>query len=98
YQPSEPMLARWARATVICNSRTGLAEWLALGMPAARLRHIPNGLPPPQQALSPPFAVAGPLRIGMLARLDPIKGHDLVLRALGILNMRGVDFRFSNWG
>jgi glycosyltransferase involved in cell wall biosynthesis len=34
----------------------------------------------------------------MLARLDPIKGHDLVLQALGILKNRGVDFRFSNWG
>jgi glycosyltransferase involved in cell wall biosynthesis len=34
----------------------------------------------------------------MLARVDPVKGHDLVLRALGILKDRGLDFRFSNWG
>jgi glycosyltransferase involved in cell wall biosynthesis len=34
----------------------------------------------------------------MLARVDPVKGHDLVLRALGILKDRGLDFRFCNWG
>jgi glycosyltransferase involved in cell wall biosynthesis len=98
YQRSEPMLAKWAQATVICNSKTGLTEWLHLGMPSARLRHIPNGLLPPQRPLAPPFAAVGPLRIGMLARLDPVKGHDLVLLALAILKNRGVDFRFSNWG
>jgi glycosyltransferase involved in cell wall biosynthesis len=98
YQRSEPLLAKWARATVICNSKTGMREWLDRGMPAERLHHIPNGLPLPPLALAPPFAVSGPLRIGMLARVDPVKGHDLVLRALGILKDRGLDFHFSNWG
>jgi len=98
YLRSEPMLARWARATVICNSRAGLKEWLDLGVQAERLHHIPNGLLLPQRLLAPPFASSGPLRIGMLARLDPVKGHDMVLRALGILKDQGLDFRFSNWG
>ena len=98
YLRSEPMLAKWARATVICNSKAGMREWLDHGMPAERLHHIANGLPLPQGALAPPFSVSGPLRIGMLARVDPVKGHDLVLRALGILKDRGLDFRFSNWG
>jgi len=98
YLRSEPMLARWARATVICNSRAGLMEWLDLGVQAERLHHIPNGLLLPQRLLAPPFASSGPLRIGMLARLDPVKGHDMVLRALGILKDQGLDFRFSNWG
>src|SRR5438552_7509408 len=98
YLRSEPMLARWARATVICNSRAGLMEWLDLGVQAERLHHIPNGLLLPQRLLAPPFASSGPLRIGMLARLDPVKGHDMVLRALGILKDQGLDFRFSTWG
>ena len=98
YLRSEPMLAKLARATVICNSKAGMREWLNQGMSAERLHHIPNGLPLPQRALAPPFSVPGPLRIGMLARVDPVKGHDLVLRALGILKDRGLDFRFSNWG
>jgi len=98
YLRSEPMLAKWARATVICNSRAGLMEWLDLGVQAGRLHHIPNGLLLPQRLLAPPFASSGPLRIGMLARLDPVKGHDMVLRALGILKDQGLDFRFSNWG
>jgi glycosyltransferase involved in cell wall biosynthesis len=98
YLRSEPMLAKLARATVICNSKAGMSEWLNQGMLAERLHHIPNGLPLPQRALAPPFSVPGPLRIGMLARVDPVKGHDLVLRALRILKDRGLDFRFSNWG
>lgn len=98
YLRSEPMLAKWASATVVCNSRTGIAEWLDWGMPAERLHHIPNGLVLPQRLLERPFAASGPLRIGMLARLDPVKGHDMVLRALGILKERGLDFRFVNWG
>jgi glycosyltransferase involved in cell wall biosynthesis len=98
YLRSEPMLAKLTRATVICNSKAGMKEWLDQGMPAERLHHIPNGLPLPERALAPPFAVSGSLRIGMLARVDPVKGHDLVLRALGILKDRGLDFRFCNWG
>jgi glycosyltransferase involved in cell wall biosynthesis len=73
-------------------------EWLQQGMPAERLHHIPNGLLLPQRTLSPPFASTGPLRIGMLARLDPVKGHDIALRALRILKEQGLDFRFYNWG
>ncbi len=73
-------------------------EWRDRGIPAERLHHIPNGLLPPPRPLQPPFSVTGPLRIGMLARLDPVKGHDLVLRALRILQDRGLDFHFSNWG
>ncbi len=98
YLRSETALAKWTRATVICNSRAGMNEWLDWGMPAERLHHIPNGLLPPPRPLAPPFSVSGPLRIGMLARADPVKGHDLVLRALRILNDRGLDYRFVNWG
>lgn len=75
-----------------------MLEWLDRGIPVERLHHIPNGLLLPPHPLEPPFAVSGPLRIGMLARLDPVKGHDMVLRALGILHDQGLDFRFCNWG
>ncbi len=98
YLRSETALAKWTRATVICNSRAGMNEWLDWGIPPERLRYIPNGLLLPPRPLAPPFSVPGPLRIGMLARADPVKGHDLVLRALRILNDRGVDYRFVNWG
>ena len=98
YLRSEPLLAKWARASVICNSKVGVMEWLDRGMPAERLHHIPNGLVPPPRPLAPPFPSSGPLRVGMLARLDPVKGHDMVLHALGILKDRGLDFHFTNWG
>jgi glycosyltransferase involved in cell wall biosynthesis len=98
YLRSEPVLAKWARATVICNSKAGVAEWLDWGIPAERLHHIPNGLLLPGQPLAPPFSSPGPLRIGMLARIDPVKGQDMMLRALRILKDRGLDFRFVNWG
>ncbi len=98
YLRSETAFAKWSRATVICNSKAGMKEWLDWGMPAERLHYIPNGLLPPPRPLAAPFSVSGPLRIGMLARADPVKGHDLVLRALRILNDRGLDFRFVNWG
>jgi len=98
YLRSERFLAKWVGATVICNSRAGHAEWSGWRFPAQRLHCIPNGLLLPQRSLAKPFAGSGPIRIGMLARVDPVKGHKLVLRALGILRDRGLDFRFSNWG
>ena len=73
-------------------------EWLDREIPVERLHHIPNGLLLPPHPLEPPFAAPGPLRIGMVARLDPVKGHEMVLRALGILQEQGLNFRFYNWG
>jgi len=98
YMRSEPWLARWSRAVVVSNSKAAMDEWLAHGLPQERLRHIPNGLWPPPRALAAPFAHGEAPRIGMLARLDPIKGHAVVLRALARIVSDGLDVRFVSYG
>jgi hypothetical protein len=40
-------------------------------VPAERLHHIPIGFLLAQRVLSPPFAPLGPLRVSMLACVDP---------------------------
>jgi glycosyltransferase involved in cell wall biosynthesis len=52
----------------------------AAGVPRKRIRVIPNGIEIPDNA-SPPSS-RPPLRIGMLARLDPQKGVDVLIRAV----------------
>ena len=42
---------------------------------------IPNGVPDRSPNAQPP-KVTGPLHIGSVGRLDPMKGHDLLLRAI----------------
>jgi glycosyltransferase involved in cell wall biosynthesis len=95
---SEPWLARWSRAVVVSNSKAAIDEWLAHGVPQALLRHIPNGLWPPPRPLAAPFAHGGAPRVGMLARLDPVKGHATVLRALARIVGDGLDVRFVSFG
>jgi len=97
YLRSEPLLARLSRGTVVCNSLAGLREWQAR-RPRTRVMHIPNGLVPPPRALPAPIARPRALRIGMLARLDPVKRHDVVLKALAVVRREGVEATFVNWG
>ncbi|KAF0127464.1 MAG: glycosyl transferase group 1 [Elusimicrobia bacterium] len=54
-----------------------------------RVAIIPNGVDlsrfSPRESLKSPGPEAGPLQIGIVARLDPQKGQDLAIRALALL-------------
>ena len=53
---------------------------VAVGVPRDRIAVIPNGVDiPAQPAL--PHTGNGPVRIGLLGRLDPQKGGDIFLQA-----------------
>jgi len=73
------LLARGTAAmfTVTSATRDALADDLHL--PPARITVIPNGIRTPPQAARP--GGRGPVLIGTVGNLTPIKGHELLLRA-----------------
>ena len=85
---------------VICNSTAGAAFYRSVGVEAARLRVIPNAI---DIALFRPQPVAGLERrrergvpdnaalIGVVGRIDPVKGHASVIEAAGVLRSQGPD-------
>lgn len=65
--------------------------YLRSGMDPARVEVIRQGITPPPYVPPP----AGPaLKVGMLGRLDPVKGHDLFLKAAAVLLAAGVKAEF----
>jgi glycosyltransferase involved in cell wall biosynthesis len=76
---------------IIANSDAGRAHHVALGYPSDRVITIPNGIDADRFQPSAEARVAGRQRwqladdevaIGVVARLDPMKGHPVLLRAL----------------
>jgi glycosyltransferase involved in cell wall biosynthesis len=96
---AERLLWRCADA-VICNSTAGAALYRGVGVESARLRVIPNAI---DVELFRPQPVAGLERrrergvpdnaalIGVVGRIDPVKGHASVIEAVGLLRSLGVD-------
>jgi glycosyltransferase involved in cell wall biosynthesis len=75
---------------IMVNSRAGLDHFACRGIPPEKMVHIPNGID--VHGLYPDAAAGDTLRtawgftrsdrvIGLVARLDPIKGHAVFLRA-----------------
>jgi L-malate glycosyltransferase len=82
---------------VVCNSRAAAGRLRAAGVPDRKLVVIPNGLPDVALAETPPALPVDPwvLRIGMISRMnDPIKNHDLFLRAAARLAPQFLQIRF----
>lgn len=65
--------------------------YLTAGLDAARVTVIRQGITPPPFV---PSRTAGPLRVGLLGRLDPVKGHDVFLKAAAGLLSSGADAEF----
>lgn len=77
------LLTKCLRVNVVYNSYSGLENHRAIGYSQARDQVIPNGIDsskvgPVQQ----PFSQYSPHRLGMLARIEPEKGHDDVIKSL----------------
>jgi glycosyltransferase involved in cell wall biosynthesis len=84
------LLARRA-ALCIANSAAGAAYHTGQGYPAQRMAVVPNGLD--TETFAPDAAAGAAVRaslglgprqpvVGIVARLDPMKGHDTLLQAL----------------
>ena len=100
----ERLLARTV-PLIIVNSASGRDHLVASGYPAARLRVVRNGV---DSALFRPLdGPAAALRqewfgsdfahgviAGVVGRLDPVKGHDVLLDAAALLRAGGVAVRF----
>ncbi|MFC4911010.1 glycosyltransferase family 4 protein [Actinomadura gamaensis] len=79
--------------TVIVNSRASAA---ALGSAGRRARIIYNGVDEPPAPVPEPRAVlTGPARIVLVGRLSPRKGTDVAVRAVRLLEDRGVPVRLT---
>jgi glycosyltransferase involved in cell wall biosynthesis len=82
----------------LCDLVLAVSEWdraqlvAAQGLPASRVAVLPNGIPPlpaPRRNLRSTLAPPGPL-VGAIGRLDPVKGYDDLLAAIGLLRRDGV--------
>ena len=82
-------LAGRTRAFIAANSR--LREQLARAYPAARVELVLQGIASPAGA---PPALPEDLVVGILGRLDPIKGHEDLLAAAAILARRLPNVKF----
>ncbi len=72
------------RARTVAVAEHVADSMVEVGVPRARIEIIPNGVDVPVEA-APPRAGKGPVRIGLLGRLDPQKGADVFLEAAGYL-------------
>lgn len=98
----EPLLARAAHM-IIANSEAGARHAALAGFPEDRLRVAHNGIdtelfrPDPARgaALRREWGAGdGDVLVGMAGRLDPMKGHDVFLRAAGLLAPHDPRLRF----
>lgn len=89
---------------IVANSRAGMMHAVTAGFPHSNLRHIPNGIAIEQFA---PDASAGrdqrrrwgisdqDFLVGVVARLDPMKGHSTFLEAADLLRERYPAMHFA---
>lgn len=90
----EARLARRADL-IIANAEKGANEACKRGMPADRITVISNGIDTAQFTMDPNAASrVGPYRIGMAARLDPMKDHRTFLAAARFVAAQRSDASF----
>jgi glycosyltransferase involved in cell wall biosynthesis len=95
------LLARRADL-IVYNSQAGRRHYLAAGYPAATSIVVPNGIDASRfsrddglrQAVRASWSVGERPLIGVVARLDPMKGHETFLDAAALLSRRRPDVRF----
>ena len=99
YLRTDAVLSKLIAKRVVCNSEGGMCYHIGIGYPRSKLLLIPNGLEFPEDSPTPmPFAHDPPWRLGMLARLDPMKDHPTMLRAMGILLQQNMDVELHIYG
>jgi len=88
---------------IISNSQAGLRAIVGRGFPAARCHVVPNGIDTERfrvdrslgQPLRDRWGLSATTRlVGMVARIDPMKGHDVFLRAAALALASDPTLRF----
>ena len=79
-------LTRWSagRTKVFIAANTEIREQLEAAFPGASTRLVPQGIEGPDDAAEMP----GMPIVGMIARMDPVKGHDVLLDAAILMKSR----------
>jgi glycosyltransferase involved in cell wall biosynthesis len=94
----------FAADAIVVNSMAGLRHAESLGLPSAKLLHVPNGIDTDAFAPDPEggarvraeCGIAGTDRlIAMVGRLDPMKGHEVFLRAATMVASADSRARFA---
>lgn len=99
---AECFLSRFADR-IIANSRAGLDYAAAHGFPREKMSVVHNGID--TEYFAPDHSLGLPLRtqwgvandqllIGLVGRIDPMKGHEVFLQAAAILKENFTDMRF----
>lgn len=70
------------KAVIICVSELSRRMYIDLGFDAARVMAIPNGIPFPTDMLKKKASESPEVNVGVIARLSPEKGIDMLIRAL----------------
>jgi glycosyltransferase involved in cell wall biosynthesis len=89
--PTGTSLTRWAagRTAAFIAANSELQVALERAFPQARVRRVLQGIEGPEDAAPAPGA---PI-VGILARMDPVKGHEVLLEAVQALKPRVPDLR-----
>ena len=91
-------LTRWAagRTTAFIAANRAIEEQLKAAFPGTPSRYVPQGIDGPDDLAPMPGAPF----LGMIARMDPVKGHDVVLDAAQLLKPQvpGLTIRFAGEG
>jgi glycosyltransferase involved in cell wall biosynthesis len=90
--PKGGLLARFAakRTAAFIAANSALKSQLEAALPGARVRMVAQGLAGPA---APAPLPAAPI-VGVLARFDPVKGHEVVLEAAALLRKQVPGLRF----
>ncbi len=78
-------------ALVIAGSKAIKEMYLAAGLSSGKAEIIYQGIVPPPEEIKPP---AAPMKVGILGRLDPVKGHGCFLEAAALVLKRLPDTEF----
>ena len=99
YARADKAVANWLVKRVIFNSYAGCNYHLSLGYQKEKSMVIPNGLSIPKNLSFPePFQHELPWRIGMIARLVPMKDQVMMFAALQLLLQRGMAVELHLYG
>ncbi len=81
YESVDFLAKRFRARRIIAVSRE-MQDWLIRRFGSRLVVHVYNGIPDPLRQISAPPWAGRPMRIGVLARLTPVKGIELALEAI----------------
>lgn len=99
YRNTDKFLAKTVAKKIVCNSYAGCDYYVKIGFPKEKMLVIPNAIEfPKQQNFRKPLSRGYPCKIGMIARLDPMKDHLTMFKALRLIIDKGKQVELHIYG